>query len=68
MQPFDKWVKKVDMWDISLIKLSTFFATIWLLLLIPQFMDFIQNTKLWYFFVLMLVCMFRPLFMIFGKK
>ena len=42
---FDKRIKKFNLWDIKLIKMATFFFTLFLVGLFPQTIDFIVEWK-----------------------
>jgi len=59
-----KWMKKIDIWDIGLVKWSVLFFTLWLVAYFPAVMNFVHNTNPWYFFVLFILAILRPLYRI----
>ncbi|MFA5126276.1 MAG: hypothetical protein WC462_04720 [archaeon] len=65
---FEKAIKKFDVWDIGLVKFSVLFAVLWLIALFPDLATWIVSVNPWWFFVLMLVAMARPLYRAYFKK
>jgi len=63
----NKVMKKMRWWDVSLVKMSVFFATLLLLKIWPAFRNFADNTNAWVFLALMLIFIIRPLCLWFKK-
>ena len=66
-----KWMErkmeKADIWDIAFIKWSTaafvlFFITIW-----PAAMDWVHSVNPWYFFIVFVIFVARPVYRIYLK-
>ena len=57
-------VKKMDVWDISLTKLSVLFATLVLVRLIPELLEI----NVWLALAIALLAAARPLYKIYIKK
>jgi hypothetical protein len=57
---FDKLIKKMKWYDISLIKLATFFATLFLITAWPAFNDFVMGFD-WYYYLILMVVVMIPL-------
>jgi len=67
MSFFSKRVKKIDFWDVALIKWSVatfilFVITIW-----PAAMTWIHSVNPWYFFIAFLIFVARPAYRIYLK-
>ena len=57
-------VKKFSFFDIKLIQFTTLFAALILVKLVPE----ILKVNIWWFVVLLVVCLIKPLFVFFQKK
>jgi hypothetical protein len=57
---FDKLIGKMKWYDISLIKLATFFATLFLITVWPAFHDFVMGFD-WYWYLILMVIFMIPL-------
>ncbi|MFC1731876.1 hypothetical protein ACFL6I_16275 [candidate division KSB1 bacterium] len=56
-----KYIKKMKWYDISLIKLSTFFATLFLITVWPGFRDLVMSIDWYWYLVLLIVAAIIPL-------
>ncbi|MFH1290723.1 MAG: hypothetical protein ABIH92_04925 [Nanoarchaeota archaeon] len=67
MKALNKKVKKLDSWDISLIKLSTVAFILFLLSVWPAAMVWVLNTDFWWFLIAFVVFAIRPFMKYFSK-
>lgn len=63
---FDKLIKKMKWYDISLIKLATFFATLFLITVWAGFHDFVMGFAWYWYLILMVIFMIPSLIKMFG--
>ena len=61
-------LKKFDVLDIGLIKMSVFTFTLWLVALSPEFAGWVQSTNHWLFLAIAVVVAARPFYRIYIKK
>ena len=61
---FDRRVKKFNFFDIKLVQGTTIFVVLIVVKLIPQ----ILNINIWWFVVLFIVCLIKPLYVFYIKK
>ena len=64
---FDKKIKKLDTWDISLIKLSVITFTLLVLVTWPGFATWAYSVNPWYYLILLIVFAIRPVLKIWFK-
>jgi len=57
---FDGLIKKMKWYDVSLIKLATFFATLFLITVWVGFHDFVMRFE-WYWYLILMVVFMIPL-------
>ena len=57
-------VKKFSFFDIKMIQFTTLFGALILAKLVPE----ILKVNIWWFVVLLVVCLIKPLFVFFKKK
>ncbi len=60
----NQMVKKFSFFDIKMIQFTTLFAALILVKLVPE----ILKVNIWWFVVLFVVCLIKPLFVFFQKK
>ena len=68
MKCFEKMLKKMDVCDISLVKLAVFAFAFWLIALIPGFAIWVMSTSHWIFLAAFIIFAARPLIKVFSKK
>ncbi len=64
----NKFLKKIDVIDMSLIKFSVLFFTLWIVSLFPDFGEWIISIDHWYFLIVFLVISIRPIYRVYLKK
>jgi hypothetical protein len=60
MKHLKKKIKNLDVLDIKLMHAGMLFLTLFALLLIPQFMNWLHNQNLWLMLVISVVLYLRP--------
>ena len=63
----NKRVKKMDTFDVGLVKWSTVAFVLWLLAIWPAAMAWVQSVNPWYFFVAFMIFAARPFYRIYLK-
>ena len=63
-----KGMKKIDIWDVALIKWSTLAFTLFLITVWPAFSNLVFSINTWYFFVAFILLMIRPCYRMYFKK
>jgi hypothetical protein len=64
---FKDKMKKLDIWDIGLIKLSVITFTLFVLIIWPTLASWAYSVNPWYYFILLVVFAIRPVYKIFFK-
>jgi len=62
MYNLKKNIKKLDHLDVILMKLGFVFLTFFVLLLIPQLMNWLNNTNKWYILIAAAIFLARPMY------
>ena len=62
MEKLNKNLKKMDIWDIGLIKLSVVAGTFFLLTICVSVMVWVQSVNTWYFLVAFVILCARPFY------
>ncbi len=65
---FEKAVKKLDLWDIALIKFSVVVFTLFVITIWPAAMTWVHSVNTWYFFVAFVIFGARPIYRAYIKK
>ena len=65
---FNKKIKKLDVFDMSLTKLSVAAFVLFVITIWPAAMTWVHSVNPWYFFVAFVVFVIRPLYKVFFKK
>jgi len=65
---FEKQMKQIDVWDISLIKLTTAAFILFLITIIPSLMDVVVKVGPWWFLGIAIVALLRPGYRFWLKK
>ena len=63
----NKRIKKMDVWDVGLIKWSVAAFILFLITIWPAAMTWVQSVNPWYFLVAFVVFMIRPFYRIYLK-
>ena len=63
----NKRMKNLDIWDISLTKLSVATAILFILTIWPKAMLWVRATNPWYFFIAFVIFAIRPCYRMFLK-
>ena len=63
----DKSIKKMDFWDIGLIKLSTAVFVLFIITIWSAAMDWVHSVNPWYFLVAFIIFVIRPLYRVYMK-
>ena len=58
----DKNVKKLDTWDIALIKLSVAAFVLFIITIWTAAMDWVHSVNTWYFLIAFIVFVIRPIY------
>jgi len=61
-------MKKMDVFDISLVKIAVFAFALWLVALIPGFAAWVTSVNHWVFLAIFIIACIRPMAKIFSKK
>jgi len=62
-----KRVKKMDVWDVALIKWATATFILFLITIWPAAMTWVNSVNPWYFFIAFIIFMIRPFYRIYLK-
>ena len=62
-----KGIKKLDIWDIGLTKLSVAAFVLFLITIWPAAMDWVHSVNPWYFLVAFIIFVIRPLYRVYMK-
>jgi hypothetical protein len=65
---FEKVVKKIDVWDIALIKMAVLAFTLAIVALYPSFYVWVQSINPWVFVIAFILFITRPFYRIWIKK
>ena len=65
---FNKKIKKLDVFDMSLTKLSVAAFVLFVITIWSAAMTWVHSVNPWYFFVAFVVFVIRPLYKVFFKK
>ena len=63
----NKRIKKMDLWDIGLIKWSVAACILFLITIWPAAMNWVQSVNPWYFLIASLIFVVRPFYRIYLK-
>ena len=61
-------IKKMDVWDIGLIKWSTAAFILFLITIWPAAMSWVHSINPWYFFIAFIIFAIRPFYRIYLRK
>lgn len=67
MKWLNKRIKKMDSWDVALIKWSTAAAVLFIIAIWPAAMEWVQSVNPWYFLIACVVLAIRPFYRIYVK-
>jgi len=67
MKFFGKKVKKMDAWDVALIKLSVAAIVLFIITIWPAAMNLVQSVNPWYFLIALIIFAIRPIYRIYVK-
>jgi hypothetical membrane protein len=62
-----KGIKKLDIWDIGLTKLSVAAFVLFLITIWPAAMDWVHSVNPWYFLVAFIIFVIRPTYRVYIK-
>jgi len=62
MKDLNKDVKKMDVWDIALIKLAVVAATLFVITIWSTAMDWVHSVNTWYFLIAAVIIGIRPFY------
>ncbi len=62
-----KNVKKMDAWDIALIKLAVVAGVLFIITIWPAAMNWVQSVNSWYFLVAFVIIAIRPIYRFYIK-
>ena len=65
---YQKALKRLDVLDIALIKLSVAGFVLWLITIWPAAMDWVHSVNPWYFFIAFVILAARPFYRAYLKK
>ncbi len=65
---FKKIVKKLDTFDIVLIKSASAVFVLWIISLLPGFAAWVQSVGHWWFLVIFIILCIRPFYKAYMKK
>ncbi len=68
MEYFNDKVKKIDVWDIGLIKLSVAVFVLFIITIWPAAMTWVDSVNPWYFLVAFVIFAARPVYRFYLKK
>jgi len=63
----DKKVKKMDAWDVGLVKFSVAAIVLFIITIWPAAMTWVQSINPWYFLVAGIIIALRPLYRVYLK-
>jgi len=67
MKFFEKRVKRMDVWDIALTKLSVAAAILFIITIWPAAMNLVQSVNPWYFLIALIIFAIRPIYRVYIK-
>ena len=67
MEFFDKKVKKMDGWDVALIKLGSMLFILFIITIWPAAMDLVDSINPWYFLIALIIIGIRPFYRVYLK-
>ena len=67
IKAFNDNVGKLDVWDVSLIKLSVAAFVLFVISIWPAAMDWVHSVNPWYFLVVFVVVVIRPFYRFYLK-
>lgn len=62
-----KRVKKMDLWDIGLVKWSVLAGTLFIITIWPAAMDWVHSVNPWYFLIAFIIFVARPFYRVYIK-
>ena len=62
-----KRVKRMDLWDVALIKWSVVAFVLFVITILPAFLSWVQSVNPWYYLVAFLILVARPFYRIYIK-
>jgi len=63
-----KALKKLDIWDIGLVKFAIIALTLFVIIIWPAAMDWVHTVNPWYFFAVFVILYARPVYRGYIKK
>ena len=63
----NKRLKKMDIWDVALIKWSSIVSILFIITIWPVAMTWVHSVNPWYFFVVFIILVARPFYKIYLK-
>lgn len=63
----NKRLKKMDIWDVALIKWSSIVSLLFIITIWPTAMTWVHSVDPWYFFVVFIILVARPFYKIYLK-
>ena len=67
MSFLDKHVKKMDVWDVALVKSSVAAFVLFVIAICPAAMTWVSSVKPWYFLIALIIFSIRPIYRIWIK-
>ena len=67
IEDLNKGVKKMDLWDVGLIKLSVAAGVLFLITIWPALMDLVHSVNPWYFLLAFVIIAIRPTYRFYMK-
>ena len=67
MKDLDKKVKKMDVWDIGLIKLAVAAFVLFVITIWPAAMTWVHSVNPWWFFVAFVIFAIKPFYKVYLK-
>ena len=64
---FNKNMKKIDIWDMALTKLTVVAGVLFLVTIWPAFMSWVQSVNPWYFLIVFILAAARPVYRFYLK-
>jgi len=64
---FNEKVKKMDVWDVGLTKLSSMLAILFVITIWPAAMDLVDSINPWYFLIAFVIAAARPVYKVYLK-
>ena len=61
-------VKKMDVWDVALVKWSVAAFVLFIITIWPAAMDWVQSVNPWYFLIAFVIFVIRPVYRVYMKK